>query len=92
MIRRTAATVVVALTLLAPSLASACPSCRESIPNSDAQQAAGLPGGFNLSIYYMLGSLGVVGGLVIRMLVRETRATDLRGLQADETQPPPPRP
>jgi len=70
MIRRTAATVVVGLMLLAPSLASACPSCRESIPNSDAQMASGLPGGFNLSIYYMLGSLGIVGGLVIRMLVR----------------------
>ncbi len=92
MIRRTAATVVVGLTLLAPSLASACPSCRDSIPNSDAQQSAALAGGFNLSIYYMLGSLGVVGGLVIRMLVRETRSTDLRGLQADETQLPPPRP
>ena len=71
-----AAAVIALVLLLTPALAPACPSCRDSIPNSDAQQASSLPGGFNLSIYYMLGSVGLVGGLVIRMIVREARATD----------------
>lgn len=79
MTRRTAAAAIVSVTLLgAPNLASACPSCRDSIPNSDAQQASALPGGFNVSIYYMLASVGLVGGLVVRMVVREARASDAR--------------
>ena len=78
MTRRSLAAAVLTLVLLTPALAPACPSCRDSIPNSDAQQASSLPGGFNLSIYYMLGSVGLVGGLVIRMIVREARATDSR--------------
>jgi hypothetical protein len=76
MSRRTIAAAVLALVLSAPTATRACPSCRDSIPNSDAQQASALPGGFNLSIYYMLGSVGLVGGLVVRMVVREARATD----------------
>ena len=66
---------LVLLTILtcAP-LAGACPLCSESIPNSDAQQASNLPGGFNHSIYFMLGGLFVVGGFVVRMIVKETRA------------------
>ena len=78
MTRRTVAAAVLALTLMASAAARACPGCRESIPDSDAQQASALPGGFNLSIYYMLGSVGLVGGLVVRMIVREARATDVR--------------
>ena len=85
--RTIAAAVVLALTLFAaPAAAPACPSCKESIRNSDAQQAAAVPRGFNLSIYYMLGSVGLVGGLVVRMIVREARASDHRaaaGANAD---------
>ena len=85
MTRRTAAALIVALTLLAtPAALTACPSCRDSIPNSDAQQASALPGGFNASIYYMLGSVGLVGGLVVRMVVREARATNARAAERRE--------
>ena len=86
MFRRMLAPALLALTLLAaPALAPACPTCKDSIPNSDAQQASALPGGFNLSIYYMLASVGLVGGLLVRMIVRETRATDLRGFDVKKT-------
>jgi hypothetical protein len=64
-----------ALTLLPVSTASACPNCRDSIPDNDAEQASNLPGGFNHSIYFMLGSLFVVGGFVVRMIVKETRSS-----------------
>ena len=60
--------------LLPAQTASACPGCRESLPNSDAPQATSVPGGFNTSIYFMLGGLGLVGGLVVRMIVKETRS------------------
>jgi len=39
----------------------ACPMCKDSVPNSDAQSAGGLPGGFNTSVYLILGTfLGVL--------------------------------
>lgn len=71
--RRSILTAVLGIALL-PGLASACPNCKSSIPNSDAEKAADLPGGFNRSIFFMLGGLFVVGGLVVRMIVKETRA------------------
>ena len=86
MTRTAIAATFLALALWPASLASACPTCKDSIPNSDAPQASSLPGGFNVSIYYMLGGVGLIGGLVVRMLVREARATDLAGSRA--TQPP----
>ncbi len=94
MTRRTVAAAIVAMTLellAAPAAAPACPSCRDSIPNSDAQQASALPGGFNASIYYMLASVGLVGGLVIRMVVREARATDVGRAEANAGTPKAPR-
>jgi hypothetical protein len=39
----------------------ACPMCKDSVPNSDASQPTGLPGGFNTSVYLLLGTfLGVL--------------------------------
>jgi hypothetical protein len=39
----------------------ACPMCKDSIPNSDAQAAGGVPTGFNTSVYLLLGTfLGVL--------------------------------
>jgi hypothetical protein len=70
---RTLFTAALGLMLL-PGLAHACPNCKSSIPNSDAEKSANLPGGFNHSIYFMLGGLFVVGGLVVRMIVKETRS------------------
>ena len=72
--RRALAATFLALALLPAGAASACPNCRDSIPNNDAPQASSLPGGFNTSIYFMLGGLFLVGGFVVRMIVKETRS------------------
>ena len=60
---------------LAP-VASACPNCKDSIPTGSSEETgageanAGLPGGFNASIYVMLsafvGVLGFVGYTLYR--------------------------
>ena len=73
-----------AMTLLFANAAPACPNCKDTLANTNPQpggandrqssEGAGLPGGFNLSIYFMLGGVIVVGALVIRMIVRETRS------------------
>lgn len=59
-------------------LAVACPMCKDSIPNSDAQSAANVPAGFNFSVYYMLASLFAVMGLVGTVIVKGIRSTDRR--------------
>lgn len=64
-------TVVLTLTLTAAVMA--CPMCKDSIANSDAQQPGGLPGGFNTTIYLMLGGFFAVVGLVTTTLVRGAR-------------------
>ena len=43
----------------------ACPMCTDSVPNSDAAQAGGLPTGFNTSVYLILGTFLSVLALVI---------------------------
>ena len=58
--------------------AVACPMCKDSIPNTDAQSAGGLPGGFNLSVYYMLISLFAVIGLITTVMVKGIRSTNRR--------------
>ena len=45
--------------LLFTAAALACPFCKDSIPSSDAQSSASVPGGFNNSIYLMLGGFVV---------------------------------
>jgi hypothetical protein len=72
--RRRLLATVLALALLPAAAATACPNCKDSIPMSDAEQASSLPAGFNRSIFFMLGSFFVVGGFVVRMIVKETRA------------------
>ncbi len=61
----------------------ACPLCKDAIPNSDAQAAGSLPGGFNYSIYYMLCSLFCViagfGFFVVRTIRAADRAASGRG-------------
>ena len=61
------------LTLASATVSSACPSCKNSIPNSDAQTATGVPSGFNFSVYYMLVGVFGVAGVLVTMLVREAR-------------------
>ncbi len=72
--RKTFLASAVALSLLFAASASACPNCKETIANNPVEQASNLPGGFNHSIYFMLGGLFVVGGFVVRMIVKETRS------------------
>lgn len=61
--------------LMLAGAAAACPMCKDSIPASDAQQAASLPGGFNASIFYMLGGLFGVMGLLATIIVKGVRSS-----------------
>ena len=44
------------LTLALTTAAWACPMCKDSVPNSDAQAPGGVPSGFNTTIYFMLAA------------------------------------
>jgi len=75
-----------ALTLL-PSVLFACPMCKDSIPNSDAQQAGSLPGGFNFSVYYMLigflVTLGISVGVITKGVLNTNAKMKQRGFPVD---------
>ena len=58
---------------LASTAAFACPLCKDSVPSSDAQAAGSLPGGMNNSVYFMLGGLFFVIGLVSTVVVKGVR-------------------
>jgi hypothetical protein len=76
----------VACTLLPAAMALACPMCKDSIPNSDAQAATGLPSGFNVSVYAMLiGFLATLGlaTTVIAKGIRNTN-TQIRGFDVQK--------
>jgi hypothetical protein len=74
--KRTALFLATLFVLLAATGAPACPLCKDSIPESDAPQAASVPGGFNGSIFAMLGSLFAVMGGVGWMVVKGIRDAD----------------
>jgi hypothetical protein len=66
------------------ALAHACPACKDSVPNSDAEAAGNVPGGFNNSVYFMLGSFITMVGFVTTFLVRTCRGTTMqRGFPLD---------
>ncbi len=62
--------IILLATALLAATAHACPMCKDSVANTDASNAAALPGGFNASIYVMLGGffavLSFVGGVIYR--------------------------
>jgi hypothetical protein len=58
---------------LAAAAAHACPACKDSVPNSDAEAAGNVPGGFNNSVYFMLASFVSVLGFVTTFIVRTIR-------------------
>ena len=62
-------------TLLMTTTSWACPLCKDSVPSSDAQVPGGVPGGFNTTIYFMLGALFCVIGMITMTLVRGARGT-----------------
>jgi hypothetical protein len=68
----------IALMLLTASGVFACPFCKDSIPNSDAQATGGVPSGFNNTIYLMLGGLFCVIGMVTFTLVKGARSSPVR--------------
>jgi hypothetical protein len=70
----------VSVSLLACNFASACPMCKDSIPNgeSNAAQAGSLPGGFNTSVYFLLSGLFATIGLMTLGLVKGIRSTNVR--------------
>ena len=53
----------------------ACPMCKDSVPNSDAQQVEGVPSGFNNSVYLILGTFLTVLTLVIGGIWRAVHTT-----------------
>ena len=62
------------LVLLMSTATWACPLCKDSVPSSDAQAPGGVPGGFNTTIYFMLGGLFCVIGMVSFTLVKGARS------------------
>ena len=62
------------LVLLMTTATWACPLCKDSVPSSDAQAPGGVPGGFNTTIYLMLGGLFCVIGMISMTLVRGARS------------------
>ena len=79
--RLTLAASIVALTLAAPSSAPACPTCKQTIADTrtgggQPDPAATLPGGFNASVYLLLGALFTAAGLVVTTVARAARQVD----------------
>jgi len=77
---------VVALALLVglTGTANACPGCKDSVAEAGVIAPDGgpggptpaLPGGFNYSIYFMLGGLFSVLGVVVGIIVKGVRGAD----------------
>jgi hypothetical protein len=81
---RFAPILVLLLTFAITSAALACPMCKDSVPSSDAQSAGGVPAGFNNSIFFMLGGLLFVIGMVAFTVVKGMRsAPAARGFDID---------
>jgi hypothetical protein len=80
---------VLSVSLLACNFASACPMCKDSIPNGEtnAAQAGSLPGGFNTSIYILLSGLFATIGLMTVGLVKGIRSTNVRVTGQNLTSP-----
>ena len=73
--RRLIPILVVAVNLFVTASTWACPFCKDSVPNSDAQQAGGVPSGFNNTIYIMLAALIGMVGFVSFTLVKGARTS-----------------
>jgi hypothetical protein len=58
--------------------AYACPMCKDSISDSDAERAMALPSGFNYSVYYMLGGLFFAIAMVSTTIVRAVNRTPVK--------------
>ena len=54
----------------------ACPSCKESIPTSDAVDPAGVARGINNSVYFMLGAFLAILGFVGHLSYKAIKSAD----------------
>ena len=54
----------------------ACPSCKESIPTSDAADPAGVARGINNSVYFMLGAFLAILGFVGHISYKAIKSSD----------------
>lgn len=63
----------IALVLTLGAVVMACPACKDSIANTDAQTGGSVGAGFNASIYVMLGGFLGALGLVIRTIIKGMR-------------------
>ena len=95
--RWTQVAVALVVVLAFAGLASACPMCKDSISDTAAVPLngmgggpqAGLPSGFNVSVYLMLFSAFGVMGFVAHVIVkgvRETNAGPARGFPVEPPQ------
>ena len=73
MTKRWTIAAALAVTQALAAVASACPMCKDSISDTAGKgggPAAGLPSGFNVSVYLMLVGLfsvmGLVGGIIVK--------------------------
>jgi hypothetical protein len=81
MMRIALMTVVLTALLLPAAAARACPMCKDTISETATAQPqdrtagpqSSLPGGFNFSIYYMLGGLFCTIGLVAGVITKGIR-------------------
>jgi len=67
---------IVLITLTIHAVASACPMCKDSIPNSNSETPTGVPSGFNFSVYYMLISVFACMALVIGVIYKGIRGSN----------------
>src|SRR5436853_5705491 len=63
------------LVLILSAAAQACPMCKDSIPNSDAQSATMVPGAVNNSIFLMFAAFTSCLGLIVHTLVKGARTS-----------------
>jgi len=73
--RRFIPILVVVLNLLVAINLYACPFCKDSVPNSDAQATGGVPSGFNNTVYIMLLTFFCMIGMVTFTLVKGARTS-----------------
>ncbi len=77
---------VVVLTLA--GVAHACPMCKDSIPNSDVTNPVTVGGGFNASVYLMLGTflamLALISGVIYKGVADSNRFNDFEKRKAEK--------
>lgn len=74
--KRLTSILAVVVLLALSGAAYACPSCKESIPTSDAVDPAGVARGINNSVYFMLGAFLAILGFVGHISYKAIKSAD----------------